>query len=199
MARVVILLMDGFDDAQVTGLQSALGREGHEVVLVGEKQGTPVTGKNGTDLVCTLDPLHLNLSATHALVVPDGPAAENIAKSSNMVNMVYSVVHKGRFAIAIGHGVLVLPPVADQKSPNPIETGTKIVQGDLLKGRSVTGDPETREELEKAGAQWEGGTVCVDGPWITAHVRSQDDLERLVDEMLPLLVMAEQPVVSRIL
>lgn len=199
MARVLILLTDGFDDAPVTGLEAALQEEGHEVVFVGTKRGATVTGKSGTERVCDLDPLHVNLAASHAVVIPGGPGADALLESSQMVNVVYSVVHKGRFAVAIGRGVRMLPPVAKQKSPNPVETGTKIVQGELLKGRSVTGDPEVQEELEKAGALWQHQGVCVDGPWITANLDREGALERLVDEMVPFLVMAERPVVSQIL
>jgi putative intracellular protease/amidase len=199
MARILLLLADGFDDEEVQGVEQALTKEGHEVVLVGAKRGKTVKGAGGQERVVALEPLQVNFNASHAVVVPGGKAADALVDSSQMVNVVYSVVHKGRLAVTLGRGVRILVPVGKQKSPNPVATGNRVIEGEVLKGRRVTGDLEVREELEKAKAVWSGERVVTDGPLVTAASGKGDDLRRLMEEMLPLLPMAEQPVVSRIL
>ncbi len=199
MARVLLLLMDGFDDEEVRNLRRALEAEGQDVVLLGPKRGETVTGNNGDEIVCERDPLQVNLNTCHMVIVPGGPGADEIADSPQMVNMVYSMAHKGREVIAVGRGVRALPPADKEKSPNPIPTGTKVLDAPLLKGRVVTGDPETREELEKAGARWGGGVLQADGVLVTARSARGTDLDRLMEELAPRFVISARPVVSRIL
>ena len=199
MARILVLVADGFDDQELQGLTKALREDGQDVVRVGPKRGETVTGKGGQEVQVDLDPLQVNHSASHVVVVPGGPGADKLVENSQMVNVVYSMAHKGRIVVAVGRGVRMLPPVAKQKSPNPVATGTKVLQGDLLKGRLVTGDAEARQELEKAGAHWSDGPVVTDLPLVTARSARGDDLGLLLDELAPLLPLAEQPVVSQIL
>lgn len=199
MARILLLLMDGFDDEEVRNLRRALEAEGQEVVLLGPKRGERVTGQEGDEIVCERDPLQVNLNTCHMVVVPGGPGADQLAESAQMVNMVYSMAHKGRVVVAVGRGVLTLPPADKEKSPNPIATGTKVLDGPLLKGRVVTGDPDVREQLEKAGAKWGGGVLQADGVLVTARSAKGADLDRLMEELAPRFMMAARPVVSRIL
>lgn len=199
MARVLFLLADGFDDRDYKGLRGALEGEGHEVVPVGAERGATVTGSGGLEVQTERDPLHLDLNAYHVVVVPGGAGADRLVENSQMVNVVYSMAHKGRWLVLVGRGVRLLPPVGKQKSPNPIATGNRVLDSDLIKGRLVTGDPEVREELEKGGARWGGGPVRMDGVVASARSGHGGDLERLMEELAPALALAQRPVVSRIL
>lgn len=200
MARCLILVMEGFADDEVEALRGALPREGHDVVLVGPQQGQTVTGAAGAEVRADRDPLHLDLNRAHVAIVPGGAAAaEALVATPSMVNVVYSVVHKGRLVAAAGAGVRLLPPAATQKPPNPVATGTKIVADNFLEGRRVTGDPAAREELEKAGARFVDRPVVAHDPVVTARSLAGPHLDRFLAELLPLLAKAERPVTGRIL
>jgi putative intracellular protease/amidase len=197
MARVLILVADGFPEGEVLPLAERLSEEGHGVDLTGPRQGAKVTGDKGATVTAARDPLHIDLNRAHAVIVPGGAAADLLAGTPSIVNVVYSVAHKGRLVATSGRGVQLLLRAGTQKSPNPVATGTKILER-FLAERRVTGDAAFKDELERSGARFVADrAVVVDDPFITARSLSGADLERFLDELLPVLPRMELPVVAR--
>ncbi len=170
MPKALLLLADGFVDAHAVDLAGALQRQGFDVVRVGLKGGSEATSKTGRTVPVEKGYLDVNLNLYDLVVLPDGACADVFTDHKSFTNIVYTMLHKGRVVVALGRSVRALVPAQNQKtSPNPAPNGTRILQGDIVKGRRVAADAAVAQELQKAGAIPVDDPVVVDGPVVTAH------------------------------
>lgn len=185
MPRALILIADGHDEDQLQAFRGGLAQQGFEVQVAGPSAGTDVRGSAGTATRVTKGPLNLNLGGYDLLVVPGGDHAAALVANKSMGNVVYSMAHKGRALALVGAAVELLVPAAKQKMrPNPAETGTHILQGDILTGRKIACGDSLREAIEGAGATCGDEEIITDGPIVTAQADA--DPVRVLATAVPL-------------
>jgi protease I len=172
---VAIMLASGFEEVQMTEPQKALLALGATVRLVGTEglangwhgdawgHYFPVDAQIGKILSADYD----------MLLVPGGARSlVKLGQSAHTKRIVAAFVDDEKPVALIGHGVEVL------------------VTAERAEGLTVTGDPESRAQLEAAGAIWSEEPSVQTGAILTA---SGEDLPSFVASMTSLFV-GEQPV-----
>ena len=158
MARVAILVGEGFEDAEFEVPLRCIGQAGHEVVVVGAKSGERVSGKRGE--------AHADVAlAAHdaypddfdALVIPGGHGPDHLRLYPDVVDFVRGFMETHKTVAAICHGPQLL------------------IEANEVRGRTLTSWPSVRTDLINAGASWVDEPVVTDGNLITS--RNPADLD----------------------
>ena len=160
MERVMILATDGFEQSELVKPKEALEKAGYQAVVVSPKGGT-IKGWSGGDwgdevaVDMTLD--DASADSFVALVLPGGQInPDKLRMQDKAVRLVREFHDAGRPVAAICHGPWLL------------------VEADIVRGRTVTGWPSIRTDLENAGAKVVDQEVAIDGNLITS--RKPDDI-----------------------
>lgn len=162
---VAILVEDGFEDHEVTGVTEGLTAAGVEVVIVGPVANHPYTGRHGLVTVTSqLAPGAARARTFAAIVVPGGYAPDRIRMRHGMVDLVRDGVAAGRPVAAIGHGAQVL------------------ISALVVDGRTLTCWPSIATDLTNAGGLYVDRPVVEDGPLITS--RKAADLPQFIAAIL---------------
>jgi len=186
MPRALILVADGFPTRDVQDVAKRLHDQGFETRYCGAERGATYKAEDGTHVVADLGYLNVDLSRYALVVVPGGAAGDALAAHKSMYNIVYSLLHKGRTAAVVGTGLnVLLAAAANKTSPNPVATGTHILEGEIARDRRVTGPEALREAAEKAGAVWTEEPVVQDGPVISAVELQGENLRLFIEALLP--------------
>lgn len=149
MARGLLLAADGVDVSQLEYAYHRL-REDAVLVTVASPGGGAVEGLDGRQWSDTAPFDGLSREFDFA-IVPGGAAPERLRLEETAVEWLRQYVRDRGIVGVIGHGVQLL------------------VSLDALVGRTVTGPPELRVDLENAGATYTGESVAVDGTFVTAR------------------------------
>jgi deglycase len=158
---VAVLVEDGFDDHQLTGLIERLATAQVDVVTIGPVAARTYTGRHGIATVTSeLAPGTFRSRALAAVVIPGGYAADRIRMRHGMLDIVREAVAAGCPVAAIGHGAQVLISAA------------------VIRGRTVTAWPSIAVDVKNAGGLYVDRPVVEDGGLITA--RKLDDLTQFV-------------------
>lgn len=174
MAKVAIVLDDGFEDAEFETPRTTLLEHGHEVTVVGTDEAKEVTGKQGEvtyTIDCSVD--QVSASDFDALVIPGGYSPDRLRMDDKVVRFVKDCSDKGMPVAAICHA------------------GSLLIEADLVKRRTVTSWPSIRTDLQNAGAAWMDQDVVYDGNLITS--RKPDDLPAFTKALLGELPAPEVP------
>jgi protease I len=158
---VALLVEDGFEDQQVTGLIEGLATAEMDVVLIGPVAARTYTGRNGqATLASELAPGTARSRTFAAVVIPGGYAPDRIRMRHGMLDMVREAVAAGCPVAAIGHGAQVLISAA------------------VIQGRTVTAWPSIAVDVKNAGGLYVDRPVVEDGGLITS--RKVDDLAHFI-------------------
>ena len=158
---VALLVEDGFEDQQLTGIIEGLTTAQVEVVPIGPAAARTYTGRHGIATVTSeLAPGNARSRAFAAVVIPGGYAADRIRMRHGMLDLVRAAVAAGYPVAAMGHGAQVLISAA------------------VIRGRTVTAWPSIAVDVKNAGGLYVDRPVVEDGGLITS--RKLDDLVQFV-------------------
>ena len=162
---VAVLVEDGFEDQQLSGILEGLAVAPVDVVTIAPVAARIYTGRHGVATVRSeLTPGTARGRAFAAIVIPGGYAPDRIRMRHGMVDMVRDAVDAGRPVAAIGHGVQVLISAA------------------VTRGRTMTSWPSIAVDVKNAGGLYVDRPVVEDGGLITA--RKADDVALFVAAIL---------------
>ncbi len=172
MAKIGMLVGEGFEDRELGEPCAHFKDAGHEVLVVGVERGAHLRGKRGQEMV-TVDRVadEVNPAELDALVIPGGHSPDDLRTHADVVSLVRRFAETNRPLAAICHGPQLL------------------IEADLVEGRELTSWPSVRKDLENAGACWVDRPVVEDGNLITS--RQPEDLDafcRAILARLPVLI-----------
>ena len=163
--RIAMPVAGDYEDSELTVPLERLREAGHEVVLVGLKEGEELSGKRGQASVTTeLAVRHADAARFDALVIPGGYSPDRLRTDRDMVDFVRSFGADEKPIAAVCHGPQLL------------------IEAELVEGRRMTSWPSVRKDLENAGAEWVDREVVVDGNLVTS--RKPEDLGAFCDAFL---------------
>lgn len=153
--RVLILATDGFEQSELIDPKKALEDAGFETVVASPKSGS-IKGWNHTDWGETVPvdaALHeVSADDFDALLLPGGQMnPDKLRMEERAVELVEEFDAVEKPIAAICHGPWLL------------------VEADIVGGRTVTGWPSIRTDLENAGADVVDQEVAIDGNLITSR------------------------------
>ncbi|MDF5739121.1 MULTISPECIES: DJ-1/PfpI/YhbO family deglycase/protease [unclassified Nostoc] len=150
--KVAILIEQAVEDAEFTVPYNGLKQAGIEVVVLGSRVNENYKGKQGK-LSIQADGTTTEAIASEfdAVVIPGGMAPDKMRRNPNTVRFVQEAIQQGKLVAAVCHGPQVL------------------IEGDLLKGKQVTGFSAIAKDIINAGANYLDEPVVVDGNLITSR------------------------------
>ncbi len=150
--KVAILIEQAVEDAEFTVPYNGLKQAGMEVVVLGSRMNEKYKGKNGK-LSIQADGTTTEAIAAQfdAVIIPGGMAPDKMRRNPNTVRFVQEAIQQGKLVAAVCHGPQVL------------------IEGDLLKGKQVTGFIAIAKDIINAGANYLDEPVVVDGNLITSR------------------------------
>jgi protease I len=161
---VALLVEDGFDDRQVTGLIEALTVH-VEVVPIGPVAPRTYTGHQGlATVVSQFTPASARSRTFAVIIIPGGSGPDRLRMRHSVLDMVRDAVAAGCPVAAMGHGAQVL------------------ISALVLPGRTVTSWPSIAIDVKNAGGLYVDRPVVEDGGLITS--RKADDLPQFVHAIL---------------
>ena len=170
--KALILAADGFEDLTLFLPWYRLREAGVEVTLACPFLHA-VTGTHGYAVEPDAAIHDVNPAEYDLLLIPDGPAAEQLRQREEAVDVTRTFFEIGKVA-AIGHGAQLL-----------ISAGT-------LDGRRVTCSPGIRDDVRAAGAVYTDEATVTDGILLTG--RGPDDLPAFAQALMALIgVSAKKP------
>jgi len=162
--RVLILATDGFEQSELIEPKQALEQAGIETVVASPKHGENggfIRGWNHTDwgervaVDAGLDAVEAK--DFDALMLPGGVMnPDALRREDRVIELIEDFDAADKPIAAICHGPWLL------------------VEADIIDGRTVTGWPSIRTDLENAGADVVDRAVVIDGNLITS--RKPDDI-----------------------
>lgn len=164
------LVMDGFEAKELFDPWHALEEAG-AIVRVVSAESSKLQGIEEDHSAAQVD-VHLSFEEADpqefaAVLIPGGAQhAALLRKHEAARRFMQDVVHDGKPVAAIGHGVALL-----------IDAG-------VVKGGTLTGAPELKDEIEQAGGHWLD-KEAVDDRWLVTS-RTPDDLPVFIDAMISL-------------
>ncbi len=165
--RVAFLATDGFEDSELTSPWQAIADAGATVVLVSPEQGS-IAGEHGHEQSVDLASADADAGDFDALVLPGGVGnADELRTDEASVRFATAFFAQHKPVGAICHAAWTL------------------VEGDVVRGRTLTSYPSLQTDLRNAGATWVDEEVVVDEGLVTS--RTPDDLPafnaKLVEEI----------------
>ncbi|OUL18370.1 type 1 glutamine amidotransferase [Nostoc sp. RF31YmG] len=150
--KVAILIENGVEDAEFTVPYNGLKQAGMEVVILGSRMNEKYKGKQGK-LSTQPDATTTEAIAAEydAVVIPGGMAPDKMRRNPNTVRFVQEAVQQGKWVAAVCHGPQLL------------------IEGDLLKGKRITGFSAIRKDIINAGANYIDEPLVVDANLITSR------------------------------
>jgi protease I len=169
--RVLILATDGFEQSELLEPRKALVAAGFKTVIASPKAGS-IKGwhKGNWGESVRVDAALDDVSADDfdALLLPGGQMnPDSLRMEERAIELVEDFDSAGKPIAAICHGPWLL------------------VEADVIDGRTVTGWPSIRTDLENAGGDVVDEAVVVDGNLITS--RMPDDIPVFVQALIDLL------------
>lgn len=161
--HVVILADDRYEDMELWYPKLRLREAGAEVTVVGtgdevfySEHGYPVK----TD--ARLDQVHL--VDYDAVIVPGSDASHYMKRNDDLINFVREAAKEGKTVAATCHGSAMLASAG------------------IIQNKRVTGSPDMKDDLVRAGGRYSHSSVVRDGNVITS--RMPDDLPELCREII---------------
>jgi protease I len=162
MAKVVIIVGEGFEDSEFEAPFEALTSAGHKIDIMGTNPDGEVHGKRGRAVV------RIDVSAKQsypdhydALIIPGGFGPDRLRTDKDIVAFVEGFMNTGKPVAAICHGPQLL------------------IEADSVRGLTLTSWPSIKTDLINAGATWIDEELVIDKNLITS--RKPDDLNVFCD------------------
>ncbi|MBK1989676.1 DJ-1/PfpI/YhbO family deglycase/protease [Sphaerospermopsis aphanizomenoides BCCUSP55] len=150
--KVAILVEQGVEDLEFLVPYNGLKQAGIEVVVLGSRMNEKYKGKRGKlNIQADATTTEVQANEFAAVVIPGGMAPDKMRRNCNTVYFVMEAMKQGKLIAAVCHGPQVL------------------IEGDLLKGKQVTGFSAIRKDITNAGANYLDEAVVVDGNLITSR------------------------------
>ena len=173
--RIACLIESGFKDSEYTVPSKAFTDEGFEIVHIGLKKGSVVTGKDNSAALTIDETVNRADPADYdALFIPGGYSPDRLRINENAVKFVTSFMQNDRPVFAICHAPQLL------------------ITADVLRGRKVTGWKSIVQDIKNAGAEFVDREVVEDGNLITS--RSPEDLKAFTEACIRKLQKEVHPV-----
>ncbi|MCV6806210.1 type 1 glutamine amidotransferase domain-containing protein [Achromobacter ruhlandii] len=173
-SNVAILVVDGFEQVELTEPRDALRAQGARVAIVSARRG-PVQGMRhhdkGERVEADLIFAEAREELFDAVLLPGGVInADEIRLHPDARAFVRAMHEAGKPLAVICHGAWLL------------------ISADLVRGRKMTSWPSLQDDLRNAGAEWVDEEVVVDGRWISS--RKPDDIPAFNRELLRVFALA---------
>jgi len=165
MARIAMLVGEGYEDSEFQTPYNRMQNAGHEVIVIGVEKGAIVHDKLGTSQVeveYVAD--EIQVDDIDAVIIPGGHGPDKLRLDPVMVEFTREFAISGKPLAAICHGPQLL------------------IESDVVKGRSMTSWPSIRKDLINAGADWKDQAVVEDANLITS--RQPADLDAFCEAIL---------------
>lgn len=166
--KVAILVADGFEQVELTEPRKALEEAGATVQIVSPADGE-VQGWNHDDKADKF-PVDMALSRARsddydALLLPGGVRnPDQLRMSTRAIEFIDGFFAAGKPVAAICHAPWLL------------------IDGGVVKGKTITSWPSLKTDLENAGAHWVDRPVVIDNGLVTS--RKPDDIPAFNDKMV---------------
>jgi protease I len=168
MAKVALLLGQGFEDSEFRIPYDRLREAGHQVEIIGTKAGEELTGYHGKEKVAADESIDgVRPENYDALFIPGGYSPDRLRADPRFVRFVQRFDATKRPVAAVCHGPQLL------------------IAAGLVRGRTLTAWKTIQEDLRQIGANVEDDEVVLDGNWITS--RQPADLEAFSHALLRVL------------
>ncbi|MEC0246178.1 type 1 glutamine amidotransferase [Paenibacillus chitinolyticus] len=152
MSKIAFLLAPQFEDSEMQEPYEALKADGHEVVIIGLKQGELLTGKNKkAEYTADQGITEAKPDEYDAVVIPGGSSPEGLRLDADIQTFVKKIDEAGKPVAAICHGPQIL------------------ISAGLIKGRKLTSYPPLQDDVRNAGGEFADQEVVVDGNLITSR------------------------------
>ncbi len=135
MKKIAALITDLFEDVEYQAPAEAFRKAGHEVITVGLKKGSVVTGKTlHTRVTIDTTVKELSVQDFDALFIPGGFSPDILRAHPEPVAFVREFVESGKPVLGICHAAQLL------------------ITADVLRGRKITGYVSIIQDIKNAGA-----------------------------------------------
>ncbi|MFB7813088.1 type 1 glutamine amidotransferase domain-containing protein [Paenibacillus chitinolyticus] len=152
MSKIAFLLAPQFEDSEMQEPYEALKTDGHEVVIIGLKQGELLTGKNKkAEYTADQGIKEAKADEYDAVVIPGGSSPEGLRLDADIQSFVKKIDEAGKPVAAICHGPQIL------------------ISAGLIKGRKLTSYPPLQDDVRNAGGEFADQEVVIDGNLITSR------------------------------
>jgi len=167
MAKIAVLVENGFEDVELLYPYYRFQEAGYRVEVVGPEAGVVYSGKKGGSIKSTLTPGDVDLDEYAAVIVPGGWAPDRMRTKPGIVQLVRDADSKGLVIAAICHAAQLL------------------VEADILRGRKLTCVRSVSTDVKNAGGEYLNQEVVVDGNLVTS--RTPPDMPAWCRETLRVL------------
>lgn len=151
MAKVAVILADGFEEIEAVTVIDVLRRCGVSVDVIGLSRGC-TEGAHGIKIIPDMHINDVYPEKYDAVVLPGGdPGYINLRENSRVIEMIRDLHEKGRLIAAICASPSVLSDAG------------------ILKGKKATIYPGMEEEVRKGGGSFREDPVVVDGNIVTSR------------------------------
>lgn len=161
--RIACLLAQGFEDSEFRVPYDRFRQAGHDVTVIGVKEGEEVRGDKGRErFEIELGIADADADDYDALFIPGGFSPDRLRADDRVVRFTRAFNNRPIFAICHGPQLLLT--------------------ADMVKGRTMTAWKTVRKDVGLAGASVVDQEVVVDRNLVTS--RSPSDLDAFVRESL---------------
>ncbi len=167
MPKVILLIENGFEDAEAVYPYYRLKEEGYEVDVVAPVPGVTYKGKYGYPVIADKDTQDVGIAEYAGIIIPGGQAPDQMRMNDAMVEMVKQADKHGLVIGAIGHGLQML------------------IEADIVRQRNVTCYKSIITDILNAGAIYHDLEVIMDDNLVTARIPA--DLPSFCLEILSML------------
>lgn len=152
MAKMLLMVAEGFEDAEALYPYYRMREAGFEVDIVGPAKENVYKGKYGYPLTAGLAPEDVKIADYQALIIPGGQAPDRMRTIDALVEIVRTAYDGGLVIGAICHGPQML------------------IEADLVRGRNVTCYRSVLTDILNAGAIYHDLPAVADEKIVTARI-----------------------------
>jgi protease I len=166
--RIACLLDNDFEDSEFRKPYDAFTAAGHDVVVIGFKADSKLTGKDGREVTRSDRGIaEVSPDEFDALFLPGGYSPDHLRADQRMVDFTKAFFDRERPVFAVCHGPQLL------------------ISAGVVQGRTMTAWKTVQVDLRAAGAKVVDQPVVVDRNLVTS--RQPDDLDAFDKASLALL------------
>ncbi len=163
--EIACIVGQEFEDSELRVPVERLREAGHHVMIVGEKRGITLRGKQGKEKVTAdLSIDEVSPEQFDALLIPGGHSPDHLRADRRFVDFVDRFDRSGKLVATVCHGPQLL------------------ITAGRVQGRKMTAWKTVQEDLRQAGAKVVDREVVEDGNLITS--RNPGDLEAFSDAII---------------
>ncbi len=165
MSKIAVILAQDFEDVEYTRPAKAFEESGHELTIIGLKEGETVKGKRGhASAKIKKSVKDVSVDDFDALFIPGGYSPDKLRVDDDAVQFAKEFVESGKPVFAICHAPQLL------------------ITAQVIKGRKITGWKSIIQDIKNAGATFVDEEVVEDGNIISS--RSPDDIPAFIETSL---------------